>query len=113
MMEFERVIDGILRYINSELLTGMNDWQEMIARIAISRMIGDTSKLKETMVGNAYVRTFGIMDKDGNVDVEGLIKDIRKQIERKGKISLDIPLMGRFTFHPEDVDRLHEKILEA
>jgi hypothetical protein len=112
-MEFEKVLNGILKYINQEVMVGMNDWQEMLARIAISRMIGDSSKLKETLASNGYVRTFGIMDRDGNVDVDGLMRDIREQIERKGKVSFEIPLMGKFTFRPEDVDRLHEKILEA
>lgn len=112
-MEFEKVLNGILKYINQEVMVGMNDWQEMLARIAISRMIGDSNKLKETLASNGYVRTFGIMDRDGNVDVDGLMRDIREQIERKGKVSFEIPLMGKFTFRPEDVDRLHEKILEA
>ena len=112
-MEFEKVLNGILKYINQEVMVGMNDWQEMLARIAISRMIGDSHKLKETLASNGYVRTFGIMDRDGNVDVDGLMHDIREQIERKGKVSFEIPLMGKFTFTPDDVDRLHEKILEG
>jgi hypothetical protein len=112
-MEFERVLDGIMRYLNSEVIVRMNDWQEMLARIAISRLIGDHERLKETLTSNGYIRTFAIMDRDGKVDVDGLMRDIRKEIERKGRISIEIPLMGKFTFTAEDVDKLHGKIMEA
>ena len=45
-MEFEKVIRGILKYLDRELYPNMVYWQEMLTRIAISRIIGDERKLK-------------------------------------------------------------------
>jgi hypothetical protein len=112
-MEFERVINGLLKYLDKELYNEMTDWQEILARIAVGRMIGDTNALKESLMKNGFVKTFAIMDADGNVDVDGLIRDLKEQINRKGKVSITFPLLGTFSFIAEDVDELHRIIKEC
>jgi hypothetical protein len=112
-MEFERVINGLLKYLDKELYNEMTDWQEILARIAVGRMIGDTNALKESLMNNAFVKTFAIIDNNGNVDVDGLVHDLKEQIERKGKVSITFPLLGTFSFIAEDVDELHRIIKEC
>ena len=46
MVEFNRVIDGLTRYMNNNLFSNMNDWQEVIARVAVGRIIGNPENLK-------------------------------------------------------------------
>lgn len=112
-MKLEKVINGILKYLNAEIYSGMNDWQEVLARIAVSRMVGNTEQLKQVLTNNAFVKTFAIMDGNGDVDVDGLTRDLRTQIAEKGKISFSLPMFGNFTFTAEDVDKLHRYILEG
>ena len=112
-MEFEKVLNGIIKYLNNEIYSNMTDWQEMLARIAVSRMIGNSEKLKNSLIQNPFIKTFAIIDNDGNVDLEGLISDIKTQIEQKEKISFSIPVFGKFTFTPSDVEKLYRTILEG
>lgn len=111
-MEFEKVIDGILRYLDAEIYKGMNDWQQLMARIAVSRMIGNTESLKNAVVNNSYLRTFAVVDSKGMVDVDGLVKDLKEQLRTMEKVSISIPLMGTFTFTEADIDKLHSMIKE-
>ena len=110
-MEFEKVLNGIIRYLNDEIYNGMNDWQEMLARIAVSRMVANSENLKKSFIENPFIKTFAIIDNNGNVDLEGLIRDIKSQIAQKEKISFSIPVFGKFTLTPSDVDKLHHTIL--
>ena len=110
-MTFERVINGINKYINAEIYSTMNDWQEVFARIAISRMLGNTEQLKHSLASNAFLRTFALMDEEGNVDVEALARDLKAQISAKGKMTVSLPLMPSLTFKPEDVDLLYQYIV--
>lgn len=112
-MTFERVINGINRYINAEIYSTMNDWQEVLARIAISRMIGNVDELKNSLVSNGFIKTFAIIDEKGNVDVDGIARDLRRQLEAKGKMTISLPLMPSLTFKPEDVDVLYQYIVEG
>ena len=112
-MDFDRVINGIIKYLDREIYIGMNDWQEMLARIAVSRVIGNKDHLRESLMANPFVRTFGIIDEGGNVDVDGLMRDIKEQMELKGKLEFAIPMFGKFTFSSADVDKLHRTIMEG
>ena len=38
------------------------------------------------------------------VDVESLFCDIKREVERKGKVSINIPLVGKISLSPEDID---------
>jgi CO dehydrogenase/acetyl-CoA synthase alpha subunit len=107
-MRFEKVLDGIARYLDRELYVGLNDWQEMIARIAVSRVIGNKEQLKTALSSNPYLQTFAVIDNTGEVDAETLLQDIKTYITAKGKMSVTVPMMGTFTFKPEDVDKLRQ-----
>lgn len=110
MVEFEKAIDGIIKYIDSELIPKMNDLQEFAARILIGRVINNTNGIKESLFNNGYIRSFGIIDSDGNVDVEGLATDIKREITHKGKVVFNVPMFGKMTFVPADVDILYQLI---
>lgn len=109
-MKFEKVIDGIVEYIEENIYKDMSDWQELLARVAVSRMIGNTDDLKKTFVTNPFIRTFAIVDSEGEVDVEGILTDIKEQLEKKDKVTIEMPLLGKFTFVPDDVDELYNTI---
>lgn len=110
MVEFNRIIDGVARYLNNNLYSKMNDWQEIIARIAVGRIIGNPESLKQSLLGNGIVRTFAVMDSEGNVDLEPLARDIKREIERKGKLTLDVPMFGKMSFTAADVDEIYREI---
>lgn len=108
-MNLERVINGIAKYLDKEIYAGMNDWQEVIARIAVSRMLNNKSL--ENIANSPYMRTFAIIDTEGNVDVDGLYRDLKTYISSKGKIEVELPIFGKFTFKESDVDCLYNCIM--
>lgn len=110
MYTFEKTIDGIIKYINNELLGGMNDVQDFAARVFIGRVIENKEHIKNSLVNNGFIRTFGIIDSEGMVDIEGFAADIKRELARKGKITMDIPWFGKYTFTPADVDVLYKTI---
>ena len=50
------------------------------------------------------------MDSEGNVELEPLMRDLRKEIERKGKMTVEIPMFGKISFTGEDVTELYREI---
>lgn len=113
MVKFEKVLDAAVRFFNEEIVPGMNDWQEIAARIAIGRIYEGQDVIRAQLAGNGIVRTFGVMDGDGNVDAERLMAEVRREIERKGKMQLAVPGFGKFTFTASDVDKLSKYIMEG
>ena len=109
-MNFDRVLNGILKYMDREIFSSMNDWQEMLARIALSRLLGNSEQLKSTIMNNAFVKTFAIVDENGNIDIDGLYRDLKEQIRAKGKLEFTLPMFGTYRFTESDVDRLYSCI---
>lgn len=108
--QFEKVIDGMVSYINEEMFMGMNDWQEMTARILVARVVNNQEAVKKTLIDNGFIRTFGIIDSEGMVDVCGLANDIKQEIVKKGKMTFTVPMFGKISFLPSDVDKLYKNI---
>lgn len=109
-IKFENVIDGINRYIDKEIYCNLNGVQEIMARFVVGRINQNAENLKSTFMNNGFLRTLCIVDSDGMVDAEQLLMDIRREIERKGILELEIPLIGKLRFTPEDVDVLKNEI---
>ena len=108
--ELDRVLDGIAKYIDDEMYSRMNDFQEFAARVLVGRVLENSEEIQDSLINNGYIRTFGIIDSDGMVDVEGLAADIKREISRKGKITFSVPMFGKMTFVPSDVDELYQRI---
>lgn len=108
--QFEKVIDGMVTYINDEMFMGMNDWQEMTARILVARVVNNQEVVKKALIDNGFIRTFGIIDSEGMVDVCGLANDIKQEIVKKGKMTFTVPMFGKISFLPSDVDKLYKNI---
>lgn len=109
-MNFDRVLNGIAKYFDREIYANMNSWQEVIARLAVSRILGNKA-LEDTLKNNSYIRTFAIMDENGKVDIDGLYRDLKRLVQSKGKVEFELPMFGKFTFTESDVDCLYNCII--
>lgn len=110
MVEFNSIIDGLARYANAHIFSNMNQLQEIGARLIVSRVIGNPEVLKQNLINNGFVRTLAIMDSNGNIDLEPIMRDLKKEIERKGKVTINTKLFGTMTFVPSDVDDIYREI---
>ena len=109
MMNIERVINGIIKYMDREIFATMNDWQEFLARLAMARLLNNKN-LGDMVINNPYAKTFAIIDEHGNVDVDGLHRDFKTLIQSKSKIEIALPMFGTYTFNESDVDKLFDCI---
>ena len=88
----------------------MNSLQEIGARLIVGRIIGNPEVLKQNLANNGFVKTLAIMDSEGNVDLEPIMKDLKREIEKKGKLVIEIPMFGKMTFVPADIDDIYKEI---
>ena len=111
-MTFEKVLDGAVRFINENVIPGMNDWQEIAARIAIGRLYENQQSVLTFLQNNGIVRAFGVIDSEGDVDIDRLCTDLKREIQKKKKIQGAIPGFGKMSFDASDVDKLYNYIKE-
>lgn len=109
-VKFESILDGIARFMDKEIYPGLNDWQEVIARVTVGAIFENRAAAKEAFINNGLIRTFGIINESGEVEVDRIACSLKREIQRKEKLTFKIPLFGDLTLHPADVDTLYEMI---
>lgn len=110
-VEFERIIRGMYKFIEREVFSTMADWQEVIARLAVNRMVRNPQRLADKMRG--FVELMDLGDDNGAVNIDELRNELRELISQKGKIEISVPMFGKYGFKAEDIDRLYAYISEG
>ena len=112
-MDAKKVVETIFKYLEVNMVPGMSGLQE-IAFYAVREAIDDEAEtLIETIKAKPLARAIVAIDKDGNVDVEKLASRVRKGIEAKGSLTIDIPLYGNICFVPSDIDKILSDLKEV
>lgn len=110
-VDFNRIINGLHKFIEREIYHTMADWQETLARLAVNRMLRDPHRLAEKMSG--FMDLLGLTDENGAINIDELRNELRELISQKGKIEISVPMFGKYGFRAEDVDRLYAYISEG
>lgn len=109
-----RIEQGIASYLDAELMPQLQKGgvEKVIIGTVASLAIRKAGDIANSYKDNKVVKMLGIMDSNGNVDVETLVEEIKKNIDDDG-FTVDIPMMGEMTFQREDIDKLYGFIQEV
>lgn len=111
-VKFEKILDGVNRFIDSEIYGHLNDLQEVLARIVVGRVNSSAENIKAALMSNGILMTLCLIDSDGMVEIDRLMNDIRKEVDRKGCIEFSVPMIGKMKFTSRDVEVLRSFIVE-
>lgn len=111
MVTIGKIEQGIAAYLDSEVMPQLptEGFEKVLAGTAISLLIRRSGKILDGYKNNKTVQMLGIMDADGNVDVDMLAEELKKNVPTEG-VKIEVPIIGKMTFHKDDVDKLHEYI---
>lgn len=111
MVSVKNIEQGIASYLDAELMPQLqnNGLEKVFIGTAASLVIRKAGAIVEGYKDNKLVKMLGIMDEDGNVDIDVLAEEIKKNISKDG-VKIDIPIVGTMTFHKSDVDKLKDYI---
>lgn len=112
MVSVDKIEQGVADYLDAELMPQIkgDGFEKVVVGTATSLLIRRSGKIIEGYKDNKFVKMLGIMDDEGNVDVETLKDELKKNISKDG-VKVDIPVIGTLTFHKEDVDKLYGYIM--
>ena len=105
-MEFDKALNGLVKYITNRILPTMNDWQSIGARVILARTLRSSRELKEALMSNFYIKTFGFMSEDGNLDIDGIVADLKGIVKEQGALTVNIPLYGTLKLNEVDLDEI-------
>lgn len=112
MVTIDQAMRGAAKFADNEIIPHLPMGKGIGAGIALALIMdgGKTQLLK--LRENPAVQMMGIMDAEGNIDLDRLYNAARTRVDGK-KIPLTIPVIGELRFDVNDVDRLYKYIQEA
>lgn len=113
MVTIDQVEKGVAAYLDAELIQQLpaEGFQRLIAGVGLSLLIKRSSALIEKVESNSFIQLLGIFDDKGNIDIDTLKDEIKKQMPRDG-IKINVPSIGIINFKRDDVDILYSYIVK-
>jgi hypothetical protein len=109
MYNYTQVYNGIAQYIETDILSNISGWQKWVVGAGISMALSKGNEIFEKIKEIPIIKTLGVIDSKGNIDVDELYKYLKEQAE-KSSITINNPITGAITFDKKDIDRLYEFI---
>lgn len=111
MVSIDKIEQGVANYLDNELMPKLqsNGWEKVVVGAAASLAIHKLGAIIAGYKEHKMVKMLGIMDDNGNVDVEALVTELKRNVPKTG-FDVSVPIIGIMTFHKDDVDKLYEYI---
>lgn len=111
-MNIERIIDGLIRYIDRTMVPNMNGLQEA-GYLVLGELVRSNPEVVTAFIyKNIFLRTFLVTDKSGNIDIDRLYTAIDRVMQKKGSVRFEIPLYGPITLDASDIRNIYNTIKE-
>ena len=112
MVTIDQAMRGVAQYADNEIIPHLPTGKGIGAGIALALILDGGKNRILALKDHPAVKMMGIMDEEGNIDLDRLYNAARTRVDGK-KIPWDIPIIGERKFDVNDVDRLYKYIQEA
>lgn len=110
MIHYTKVINGLLKYIDSDILAQMNGslgaWG---AAIIIGLIAKRVEQVYHTLADNPLIKALGVVDGE-MIDIESIYAEALKA-SQKGSATVSLPAIGPITFKTTDVESAYRHII--
>lgn len=113
MVSREQFINGILRYIDDQVMPHLPTTGKWGLGTLVVLASERSNVMFEQLMSNEVVRSLDVITKDGMIDADRLIKALKTSANKYGKLVLTIPIVGTLSFTDSDVDTLGLYLEEA
>lgn len=110
MVTLQRVREGVLSYIDNEVLPKMSGTGRVLVAVYAALAADRVVDVVQEWMKLPAIQVLGLCGENGMVDAERLRGCLLDKMGQE-KIDLNIPMVGRMTFNREDVEKLFRYIL--
>lgn len=110
MVPYIKVINGITRYIDEEVVNKLTGAPRWIIGAGAGIMMSKATDVFNGLKNNTLIKSMGLINEKDEVDIELIYKELKKQAQ-KSPVTLNIPMAGVLTLNEQDVDKMYNFIM--
>lgn len=111
MVTIDQAMRGAAKFADNEIIPHLPTGKGIGAGIALALIMDGGKAQLLKLRENPAVKMMGVMDEDGNIDLDRLYNAARPRFENK--LTVSVPLLGDLRFDQNDVDKLYRYMQEA
>ena len=112
MISIDQLMRGVTRFADLEIIPHLPTGKGIGAGIALALLMDGGKARILQLREHPAVQLMGIMDEQGNVDLDRLYSAARPKVDGQ-KLPISIPIIGELRFDVNDLDKLYKYIQEA
>lgn len=118
MVTIGQIKKGLASFVDAEILPAIpaGTLKRTLIGAGVGLYLANLEKALTGLSENALVAALGVVDEHGNVDIDKLAEELKKNMPSEGvKINLDVMgvHLGDMTLHQSDIDTLRHHITSA
>lgn len=106
MVPYTKVINGITRYIDEEVVNKLTGAPRWIIGTGAGIMMNKATDVFNGIKNNALIKSMALVNEKDEIDIELIYRELKKQAQ-KSAVTLNIPMAGVLTLNEQDVDKLY------
>lgn len=99
--------NGLVKYIDNDMLPHLTGVKKIglgiYTALAADNLVNAMEKYRE----HPAVAMLGVVDADGNIDIDRLYQAAAQHFQQGERVSIDIPLIGPYTVDKSDLESLY------
>lgn len=112
MVTIDQAMRGVAQYAENEIIPHLPTGKGIGAGIALALIMDGGKSRIFTLKDHPAVQMMGIMDAEGNIDLDRLYNAARPRFDGQ-KLPITVPIIGELRFDVSDLDKLYKYIQEA
>lgn len=113
MVSKEKFIDGIIEYVDKEVLPPLPTAAQWGIGAIVVIAKGKTEDIISAIQTIPAMRALEIVDEEGRIDEHLLCSALSESARRYGNIKVSYPIVGTLSFSERDIERLEHYIGET
>lgn len=106
MYSYERVLNGLVKYIDDEIVNKLPGWKKWVVGSGLGMMLSNSDEIFRQIKDNEFVKMLNLVDEQGLINVNEIYKELKKQAQ-KSNASIELPMVGSLVLNDQDVDKLY------
>lgn len=108
MYDYNKVISGIAKYIDVEIVNKIAGWKRWVIGSGVGLALSNMTDVFNQLRGNDFIKMLNVIE-DDKIDVDKIYEELKKQA-KKSAVTFDAPMIGPITLNEQDVDKLYDFI---
>lgn len=106
----DKVMNGLVMFVDAEIINKLPTAGKWLLGSGIAIATSKANEIAKFISENTIAMSMGIVDESGNFDVDLILDNMKKSANKYGKMSIQIPVIGKMTFSESDIDLLKSYI---